>query len=64
VPQLYALRAQVEALIMAAEAEIGASQPVSTACPHPDEKRRDATTAGGPRQYLCLVCGQTVMGAA
>lgn len=62
VAQLYALKAQIDAVIFTIEAD----QPdngESQTCTHPEDKRRDATTAGGPRQFLCLACGQTVLGA-
>lgn len=61
--QLYALRAQVEALI--ALEEMGMTPPPpQLECPHPEEKRRNTSVMGGPRTFLCLQCGQEVEGTA
>lgn len=59
--QLYLLRGQLELVIAMAEgAQI---QPEPEGCQHPDEKRKDTTTMGGERQWMCLVCGQRFLGA-
>lgn len=57
--QLYALRAQLDALIVAEEAH---AEEVPAECPHPPESRRDASTMGGGRKFKCLACGQTIEG--
>lgn len=53
---LYAVRAQVDALI----AQIDASAVVQSEigeCPHPEDQQVDASTAGGgPRRIFCLAC--------
>lgn len=58
--QLFILRAQVDVLI----GLVQGPEPEIVGCPHPQEKRRDTTTMGGERQYLCLACGETVKGTA
>lgn len=58
--QLYALRAQVDALIASEESDL----PEATGCPHPEEKRRDTSVMGQERSFLCLACGQVVKGVA
>lgn len=58
--QLYALRAQLDALIVTEEAALE----TPSECPHPPDQRKDATTMGGPRKFKCLACGQTVEGIA
>lgn len=60
--QLYAMRAQLDALILAEESAIETEQPLE--CPHPEHLRRDASTMGGPRKFKCLACKQTVEGIA
>lgn len=60
---LVSLRAQVDALIALEEADAGLVPPAGE-CPHPDDKRRDASVMGEPRKFLCLACGQTVEGVA
>lgn len=59
--QLYAIRSQIEALILAEESE---AQPVEQGCPHPEEKRRQAHNMGEDPYYLCLACGASVPGMA
>lgn len=58
--QLYVLRAQVDVLIRMLEGDPEAP----TGCPHPEEKRLDTTTAGGPRKFICGVCDEEVEGIA
>ena len=61
---LYLIRAQVDLAIAAAEAGADGPAIVAGACPHPDEKRYDATTGGdGPPKWICGVCLQTFEGA-
>lgn len=57
--QLYAIRSQIEALILAEESEVSI-QP--TECPHPEDKRRAAHNMGQEPSYICLACGATVKG--
>lgn len=59
--QLYAIRAQVDAAILAAEGE-----PPAMGCPHPAESRRDTTTtnSAGTRTFFCLACNTEVEGVA
>jgi hypothetical protein len=63
---LYILRAQVELGIAQLEAG-GPASPAAAAggvCPHPDEKRYDATTAGDSgSKWICGDCLQTFEGA-
>lgn len=59
--QLYILRAQVDILI-AMEEGIVPEQPVE--CPHPEEKRVDATNMGQEPHFYCKACGQDVLGRA
>jgi hypothetical protein len=61
--QLYALRAQIDAMIALEEAEFQAVAK-QAGCPHPSEARRDITTMGTDRQFKCLACGETVKGVA
>lgn len=55
--QLYAMRAQLEALIAGVEAEEQPPEPdpSTLGCPHPEEQQRDAST-GGRRRIFCLAC--------
>lgn len=57
--QLYALRAQLDALIVAEEAQIDAEKP--SGCQHPAEMRRDTSNLKG-HQWKCLACGETFEG--
>lgn len=57
--QLYALRAQLDALIVTEEA---AAHDLGSECPHPPDQRRDTTTMGGRRTWKCLACGQSFEG--
>lgn len=59
--QLYAIRSQIEALILAEEAE---AQPVQVGCPHPDDKRRQAHNMGEEPYYICVACNEKVAGMA
>jgi hypothetical protein len=59
--QLYAIRSQIEALILAEEASVS---PVDPGCPHPEDKRRQAHNMGEDPYYLCLACGANVPGMA
>lgn len=59
--QLYAVRAQIDALILAEEAAVAPPEPVG--CPHPIERRQNVTTMGGPPKFLCMVCQATVEGS-
>jgi len=52
--QLYAMRAQLEAAIMQLEAD---QVQITSGCPHPADKQRNATTMGGQPTVLCLECG-------
>jgi hypothetical protein len=57
--QLYALRAQIHALIVQVESSSAPAVPITGACPHPEDKQRNATTGGGgPQKVLCLQCGE------
>ena len=58
--QLYILRSQVDLLISLVEGP----PPEVVGCPHPEDKRQNATTMGGERQFMCLACGATVKGVA
>jgi hypothetical protein len=60
--QLYVLRGLVDAVIVSVEETSGVAS--SPACEHPADYRRDTTTAGGPRKFLCLACNQEVEGVA
>lgn len=58
--QLYILRSQVDLLIAMEEgvpAEPGE-------CPHPEEKRVDATNMGQEPHFYCKACGKDVPGRA
>lgn len=57
--QLYAIRSQIEALILAEE---GAVVPEHVGCPHPEEKRKQAHNMGEDPYYLCFACGEKVPG--
>lgn len=63
--QLYIIRAQVDLGIALLEG--GAPRPdvpIAGVCPHPEDKRYDATTAGdGPHKWICGDCLQTFEGA-
>lgn len=61
--QLYALRAQLDAVIVGVE-DVASLEAQSGHCTHPPERRRDATTMGGPQKFKCLDCGKTVEGVA
>ena len=62
--QLYVLRAQLEIAIRLLESEPDAAGEDETGCEHPEDKRVDATTMGGPQKFHCLVCGAEVEGVA
>ena len=51
---LYALRAQVDALITLVDGEMPAQE---NECPHPYPQRRDLSVIGGPERWLCQLCG-------
>ena len=51
---LYALRAQVDALIAIVDAELPAP---TNECPHPRPQRRDLSVIGGPERWECQLCG-------
>ena len=56
--QLYALRSQLEALIVAEELEMAVSEPDPTSCQQcgaPEDKIADASTMSGKRKH-CTVC--------
>lgn len=60
--QLYALRAQVEALIIAAEDQLQAQQPVAdpNGCPKcgaPEDKQIVAGGMAGQKTVKCQACG-------
>lgn len=59
--QLYALRAQLDAVILGVEAQAPAATPpiVPGACPKcgaPEDKQADASTLASPGLKHCLVC--------
>lgn len=59
--QLYIMRIAVEAAIE--ELEGATPLPVPGTCPHPEDKRYDATTAGdGPHKWICGECLQEFEG--
>ncbi len=70
--QLYAVKAQMEAVVAAITAVIVAVEHQQTPepmldfaeCPHPQELRRDTTTATGKHTFLCLACNVEVEGVA
>ena len=50
---LFAIRAQVDALLMQLDPE-----PVADGkCPHPPQARRDLSVMGGPERWECRACG-------
>lgn len=59
--QLYAIRSQIEALILAEETE---QVSVEAGCPHPEDKRKQAHNMGEDPYYICLACNQKVPGQA
>jgi hypothetical protein len=61
---LYGLRASLDAVIGTLEHVAVGGPPDPGTCEHPDNARRDVTTAGGPRRFLCLLCQQEVLGIA
>lgn len=55
VASLYAIRAQVDALILHLDGAMSVGQ--IAGCPHPEDKQVDSTTAGGGhRRVFCLAC--------
>jgi hypothetical protein len=61
--QLYALRANVEAMIATVEAEAKSSA-VVPGCEHPEDKRRPSNNMGEAPEYFCLDCKAFVKGQA
>lgn len=60
---LYAMRSQIDAMILVDEAESGQEPDVSTECPHPEEMRQDLRTLGNMTpQFKCGRCGAVVEG--
>lgn len=57
--QLYAIRSQIEALILAEQGDV-AQEPVG--CQHPEEKRKQAHNMGEEPYYICFACGDKVPG--
>jgi hypothetical protein len=59
-PQLHAVRAQIELLVAQVEAALGVTEPAPPpgTCPHPKNRQRNATVLGGPTRWLCLDCGE------
>ena len=58
--QLYALRSQLEALILAEEQEVSVSGPDPQACPAcgaPEDKVHEIATMDSQKHRRCLVCG-------
>lgn len=52
--QLFAIRAQVDALLM----QLADDQPPEAKeCPHPPQSRRDYSVMGSPERWHCQVCG-------
>lgn len=60
--QLYSLRAQVEALIAMEQAETMPDPVEPGDCQHPEERRVNAQTMGGPPQFYCQACKSMVQG--
>jgi hypothetical protein len=63
--QLYALRAQIDAVILGLEEEVGIRGPQHGACPKcgaPEEQQKDASTLDGTRKKRCLVCREEYPG--
>lgn len=58
--QLYAIRSQIDALILAEE--VVATDPAPLGCPHPEDKRRQAHNMGEEPYYICLACNEKVEG--
>lgn len=52
--QLFAIRAQVDALLMQLSDE---AEPAAKECPHPPQARRDYSVMGGPERWHCQQCG-------
>jgi hypothetical protein len=61
--QLYAMRAQLEAVIATEEAEHGTILEAA-GCPHPEDKRVNTTTFGTEPTFKCMACGEFVKGQA
>lgn len=52
--QLFAIRAQVDALIMQLDPE---PPPADEKCPHPPAARQDRSVMGSPERWICRACG-------
>lgn len=55
--QLYALRAQVEALILAEEGDVGPPAGTCPNCGSEEDKWRDTSTIDGVKRRYCTTCG-------
>jgi hypothetical protein len=63
--QLYALRAQVDALIALEEVVAGPLPvPGEPVCEHPEDKRRSVSNLGEDPKFKCLKCGEIMVGYA
>lgn len=63
--QLLIMRAQLDLVIAQLEAPPSFDPvllPTARACVHPEEKRADASTLGGPSKWICLECEQEFAG--
>lgn len=56
--QLYALRNQVDALILAEEGEVS----TPSGCPHPEDKRLQSNNMGEEPQFWCQDCKTFIKG--
>ena len=57
--QLFAIRAQVDALLM----QLEQPEPQAKECPHPPQARRDLTVMGSAERWHCQLCGFDYDGA-
>lgn len=58
--QLYIIRGQIDLLIGMQEG----LPPPSDECPHPEDKRVDATNMGQEPHFYCRQCGRDIPGQA
>lgn len=59
--QLYAIRAQLEAVIVAEEQEIAVTGPDPNGCPHcgaPEDKVSEIVTMDSRTHRRCMLCGE------
>ena len=57
--QLFAIRAQVDALLM----QLEPAQDEPKECPHPPQARRDLSVMGSAERWHCQLCGFDYDGA-